>query len=27
LDTWLASAAERGCLIDPKIYAGLYFLR
>ena len=27
LDTWLASAAKRGCLIDPKIYAGLYFLR
>lgn len=27
LDAWLAAAAERGCLIDPKIYAGLYFLR
>lgn len=26
LKAWLAAAAERGCLIDPKIYAGLYFL-
>ena len=27
LDAWLAAAAARGCLVDPKIYAGLYFLR
>ena len=27
LDDWLGEAAQRGCLIDPKIYAGLYFLR
>ena len=26
LDAWLTAAVERGCLIDPKIYAGLYFL-
>ncbi len=27
LDDWLSRAMQRGCLIDPKIYAGLYFLR
>jgi ADP-ribose pyrophosphatase len=27
LDDWLAERVQRGCLIDPKIYAGLYFLR
>jgi len=27
LDDWLGEATQRGCLIDPKIYAGLYFLR
>jgi ADP-ribose pyrophosphatase len=27
LEDWLGQAAQRGCLIDPKIYAGLYFLR
>lgn len=27
LEDWLSAATERGCLIDPKIYAGLYFLR
>jgi len=27
LDDWLSGAMQRGCLIDPKIYAGLYFLR
>lgn len=27
LHEWLGEAVQRGCLIDPKIYAGLYFLR
>ena len=27
LDNWLSGAMQRGCLVDPKIYAGLYFLR
>jgi ADP-ribose pyrophosphatase len=27
LDDWLSGAMQRGCLVDPKIYAGLYFLR
>jgi ADP-ribose pyrophosphatase len=27
VDTWLAAKAEAGVLIDPKIYAGLYFLK
>jgi ADP-ribose pyrophosphatase len=22
---WLASAVGRGCLVDPKVYTGLYF--
>lgn len=27
LDQWLANKQQAGCLIDPKLYAGLYFLR
>jgi ADP-ribose pyrophosphatase len=27
LDQWLATKQTEGCLIDPKLYAGLYFLR
>lgn len=27
LDQWLGAKQTEGCLIDPKIYAGLYFLR
>jgi ADP-ribose pyrophosphatase len=26
LDSWLARKRAEGCLIDPKLYAGLYFL-
>jgi ADP-ribose pyrophosphatase len=26
LDSWLARKRVEGCLIDPKLYAGLYFL-
>jgi ADP-ribose pyrophosphatase len=26
LDAWLARKRAEGCLIDPKLYAGLYFL-
>jgi ADP-ribose pyrophosphatase len=26
IDSWLKAQPDRGCLIDPKIYAGLYFL-
>ncbi len=26
IDQWLVSARERGCKIDARIYAGLYFL-
>lgn len=26
IDTWLAAKAKTGVLIDPKIYAGLYFI-
>ncbi len=26
-DPWLAQKRKTGCLIDPKIYAGLYFLK
>jgi ADP-ribose pyrophosphatase len=27
LDEWLSLKRAEGCLIDPKLYAGLYFLR
>lgn len=27
VDTWLQDRASEGCLIDPKIYAVLYFIR
>ena len=26
VDSWLAQKQREGCLIDPKLYAGLYFL-
>jgi ADP-ribose pyrophosphatase len=26
-DKWLAAKAQAGLLVDPKIYAGLYFCR
>lgn len=26
VDSWLATKRREGCLIDPKLYAGLYFL-
>lgn len=27
VDSWLLAQVERGCLLEPKIYAGLYFLK
>jgi ADP-ribose pyrophosphatase len=27
VDAWLARMKRRGCLVEPKIYAGLYFLK
>lgn len=27
IEQWLEKKREAGCLVDPKIYAGLYFLR
>ncbi|MCB9746982.1 MAG: NUDIX hydrolase [Candidatus Omnitrophica bacterium] len=27
VDHWLKTQEERGCLIEPKVYTGLYFLR
>jgi ADP-ribose pyrophosphatase len=27
LDAWLARKRDEGCLIEPKLFAGLYFLR
>ena len=27
VDTWLAKMKRKGCLIEPKIYTGLYFLK
>jgi len=27
IDRWLRRKQRQGCLVDPKIYAGLYFLR
>jgi ADP-ribose pyrophosphatase len=26
MDPWLAAKAKTGCLVDPKVYAGLYFI-
>ena len=26
IDTWLEGKRKEGCLVDPKVYAGLYFL-
>lgn len=26
IDDWLAAKAKTGCLVDPKIYGGLYFI-
>jgi ADP-ribose pyrophosphatase len=26
IDSWLATKAKAGCLVDPKVYAGLYFI-
>lgn len=27
VDAWLAGKQKKGCLVDPKIYAGLYWLK
>jgi len=27
VDTWLSQKQKKGCLVDPKIYAGLYWLK
>ena len=27
IDSWLNQKRKKGCLVDPKIYAGLYFLK
>ncbi|MCR4336186.1 MAG: NUDIX hydrolase [Candidatus Omnitrophica bacterium] len=27
VDTWILKKQKEGCLVDPKIYAGLYFLK
>ncbi len=27
VDTWLGEMERKGCLVDPKVYTGLYFLR
>ena len=27
VDDWLKSMEQRGCLVDPKVYSGLYFLK
>ncbi|HAH48371.1 MAG TPA: NUDIX hydrolase, partial [Planctomycetaceae bacterium] len=26
IDVWLQAARDRGCLLDARIYAGLYFI-
>ncbi len=27
IDSWLTQMQEKGCQVDPKVYAGLYFLK